>query len=325
VLDFSAKRSKRTPNYLGRREQWRLLFLVLSLGLVMLLIGQAGRAERWQWLWAAGGNVARDDGAVMPRAAKAPARPGGPELLFPGVRAELLRDVRDDTPFRSDEADAFYHLLGILADTPAEAIDQASTGHVTRSQLFAQPREYRGDLVSIRGVLRRGSRLQAAANDYGIGEFFQLWIQPADEADPMVAWCLEPPRGLAGRMRPNETADFDEPIELSGFFYKRWAYLAGDGIRTAPLILARNVHWEPPPAARPAEPAADMGISSAVLLAFGLSLAVVLLIVARTPRRARCAFGKPAADLEAEKRLRHELNRLAREQIPHEPSPDASS
>ena len=39
-----------------------------------------------------------------------------------------------------------------------------------------------------------------------------------------------------------------EPIKIfTGYFFKRWAYRAHDGIRTAPLVLANRPTWQPTP------------------------------------------------------------------------------
>ncbi|MBN2216992.1 MAG: hypothetical protein JW719_06420, partial [Pirellulales bacterium] len=37
-------------DYFSRREQWRLLLLVMSLGLVFIFMNEARKPERWRWL-----------------------------------------------------------------------------------------------------------------------------------------------------------------------------------------------------------------------------------------------------------------------------------
>ena len=43
------QRSKPPRNYLSRREQWRLLGLVLALGLVVILMGEARDPDNYPW------------------------------------------------------------------------------------------------------------------------------------------------------------------------------------------------------------------------------------------------------------------------------------
>ena len=82
--------------------------------------------------------------------------------------------------------------------------------------------------------------------------------------------------------------DIREPVEVSGFFLKNMAYRAGDGVRVAPLILAR----EP---VRPGAGLADRGlgfwdrsisaVGVATMLAVVTAIGIAFLIVGRGRRR----------------------------------------
>lgn len=330
MLDFRPK-GKRTRNYLARSEQWRLLLLVGAVGAVLLLIGQARQPKMWRWLWfgqqpgaapqAAENQPAIDtrlkpkarrplaaDEVVIKRAEK-PVLPAG-KKFFPGVKAEFLSGVRDDTLFRSAETDAFYHLMKILEETDEKTLEAASSGPVTFTQLFTQPKEYRGELVTVAGTLRRNQRLKAPRNKYGIEKYFELVIQPDDRAEPLLLYCLQPPENLP------RGENLHQPITATGFFYKRQAGMSGDGLRTWPLVLAKTVIMPvAPPGAEVAKKEESFSLVTAMVASGCIGLAVVWFVLGRTKRGAR--FHLPSAGSpEAERVLaRHGLSELKNEEI----------
>ena len=171
--------SERPRNWLSRSEQWRLLLLVVSLGLVILLISEIRKPQRWGWFRlltgeddASGADHERTPGQeidtrVRPPAtdnpdpdvfiSPAPAKPNTDTArqLFPGVKPEYFEPVADHKVFHAEDHRAWFHLLDILADHDTEALELASTGEVSFGQLFEQPEVYRGRLVTIRGTARR--------------------------------------------------------------------------------------------------------------------------------------------------------------------------
>jgi hypothetical protein len=265
VLEFD--RGPRPRNFLSRREQWRLLFLVLMLGVVVILALEARKPEHYQWLLAldergggsAEGGVAPDDRPIDTRVpperesqeipgtflSPAPPKPdeATPSRRFPGVRPSLLRSVRDDRLLGPSEWDAWMHLFQVLEESDEAALAEASTGPVSFVQLFEQSSEYRGELVTTRGTIRRAHRTKTPRNDYGLSEYYDTWLQPADHpTDPIVVWCLHLPEGFPTGM------EVAEEVEVTGFFFKLLAYKAADGkILRAPLLLARTLHWRKPP------------------------------------------------------------------------------
>ncbi|HUY91991.1 MAG TPA: hypothetical protein VMV10_24840 [Pirellulales bacterium] len=343
MLDFRPK-GRRASHSPIRSDQWRLMLLIGTMAAVMLMMAEARNPQIWRMLGFRGPAAGGFNGPAAGNAAGGPqAAPGAaaPEIdtrlkpkdkpplkagefiaeprgkrappegkkFFPGVDAELLAEVRDDTVFRSGEADAFYHLLGILAKTDEKSLEQASRGPVTFTQLFTQPKEYRGELVTVEGTLRRNESLRAVKNKYGIERYAKLVIQPKDRAEPLLVYCLEPPAKLPFG------DDLNEPIKATGFFYKRQAGMAGDGIRTWPLVLAKTVQSTPPaPAAAPAQRDA-VSPTLAVVVSIGFALAVVWFVLGRTGRGAK--FRIPAAgDPEARRVLaRHGLSALKNEPL----------
>ncbi len=271
MLDF--QRGPRPRNYLSRREQGRLLLLVLALGVVVILVLQARNPEPYRRLFRLFG--LGQPTADSPRAAEgppidtrllpeaqsgeipgtfispAPAQPDEetPPGYFPGVRPARLKSVRDNKPLGVSEWDAWLHLFDVLQRSDEPTLREASSGRVSFVQLFDQPAEYRGELVTTQGTIRRAHSTKTPKNEYGLTDYYQLWLSPADHpTDPMVIWCLHLPEGFPTGMEVAEEA------EVTGFFFKLWAYKAGDGIRRAPMLLARTLDWRRrPPAANTSE------------------------------------------------------------------------
>jgi hypothetical protein len=110
--------------------------------------------------------------------------------------------------------------------------------------LFRQPTAYRGKVIDLVGSIWMAVEKQAPANDQGIERYYQLWLRPEDNgASPIAIYCLKLPENfpLGDKL--------DEPVRLSGIFFKRWVYSARDTIRLAPLVLAATVDWRPNPLA----------------------------------------------------------------------------
>jgi hypothetical protein len=314
MLDFRRK-GRPTPSYLDRREQRKLLLLVVTAGLVIFLMTKARDPNFLPRMFqffappiAGGGggaaNVAGDQPRGKgdqppidtklknaPRTELAPdefvARDEALEELpqgkhfFHGVRAEFLTHVEDDTPFRSSEADAYYHLFKVLADNDPKEIEKESRGVVTFTQLFTQPKVYRGELVTFKGEVRSAVVRQPPHNAYGITTYYKTCIKPEDRAEVVLAYFLELDNDfpLGEQIRV--------PVEFTGFFYKRMPYEAGDGIRTAPLLLARNVTRRLPTVvegAPPIEPFDPTALIGALIGAAMFSLAVIWFVLARTRR-----------------------------------------
>ena len=285
VVDF--QKTPKPRNYLARREQWRLLLLVMSLGLVAVLMLEARKPENWAWIEAldrGAGRDAADSGrgepAGRPAAASRPTDevPGTGGRYFPGVKPAYFDSVRDDTTFRPQESDAWFHLLKILKDNDRETLEKRSSGRVTYAQLFKQSNEYRGELVTVAGNVRRAHPLEAPKNAYGIERYYRTWLQPADNTSlPIVIYCLYLPRGFPTGMKVNEE------VEITGFFFKRWTYRAQNDLQTAPVLLARTVRWYQRPAVGEGLPAGP----GVLLLIVGVAIAFAVLVVAYVYTRTR--------------------------------------
>lgn len=277
MVDYRGNR--KPPAYLSRRQQGRLLLLFAMLALVLLLMSEAAKPENWYWLW--GGSAPNAQVSQSNRGPSAGSsglfgpdqtdidtslplddaqRPAPGVLVSPvpdpagdaddrerkseyfaGVRPELLKDVRDAAPFRRDGAAAWNNFVDVLSENDQATLDAASIGYVTMAQLYQQPNVYRGKLVSVRGVVRRVNRKELPKKKPGIDVYYQIWLQPLDNPlSPMVIYTLDLPREFPTGNELREEA------QITGFFFKLWAYQAQDKIRTAPLIVARTFDWTKP-------------------------------------------------------------------------------
>jgi hypothetical protein len=261
--------------------------LVLALGLVILLIMKARDPGNFAWIDKLGDQPATpaDDRPVDTRSEPAerpnepagtfvspaaPAREEDAEGRLLEVKPEDLAVVEDDTHFRAAETKAWFHLFAVLKDTSPAKLRQASLGRVTFMQLFQQPKEYRGRVVSIQGTVRRAHWVKAPANAARIEGYYQLWVQPSDHPDdPMVLYALELPKRFPTGM------DVAADVRVTGFFFKCWAYQAQDTLRTAPVLLSRSVDWTP---ATPAVPRGDRQMPSPWLVV-GLAAAIAAFVV----------------------------------------------
>ena len=194
--------------------------------------------------------------------------------------ADELAKVRDDTFFREDDMPAWTQTWLTIRSGSVESFLRADATRITFSELFGQPRSFRGRLVRFRGTLHRLERLEAPANHYDIEHYWQGWLEPADgPATPIVVQFLRLPAGMPTGMK------IHEQVDVVGYFFKRYAYAARDTIRVAPLVMALEPVWEPLP---PVTPGGSWLGTAALATGAALVIAVALgMRLANGGRRAR--------------------------------------
>jgi hypothetical protein len=281
-------------NYLVRGEQHRLLVLVLMCGLVLLLIGETGRPERWQWLWQLGARPGHHLAAVGPNAHEGKASPRGSlaggaaivkpkeERLLPGIDLQALSKVTDDAKMRRDEWPIEFDILRVLSETDPITIARTSIGRVSFIELSEQTKAYRGEVVTIAGRVRRATEVPAGVNDEGVLTFQEVAITPSDKPSEVVLLhCVDLPAGMP------QGKGLDEEVEVNAVVFKRLAYQGADGNwLSGPLLLARSMHWKPrppaPPKAAPTPPD-PLKLTLALVGAAVLAIALVAWAVRRKP------------------------------------------
>jgi len=267
-------------NYLSRREQWRLLLLVISLGLVLILMNEARMPENWQWLLdkpRGGGN--RESLTEDVPAANRPNRPADD-------------DNNDDDDEQSEVAvrpdgKAAPQARTVASTDRSEASETASGSYFpgVRPELFDSIRqrarfhaEEQDAWFHLLAVLEQADPAALRRASIGRVSRLQLFEQSKAYRGELVttvgvvrrAHRLKAPTndyGITGYdqlwVRPDDSPDWpivvyclhlpegfptgmnlSERVEITGFSFKQWLYRSAGGLELAPVILARNVQWE---------------------------------------------------------------------------------
>jgi len=261
-------------NYLSGMERRRLFVRVVPPALAMLLM--VGWLER---LWlpptapapapidtvlARGRSGAAIDDAVRigaaaesetdaaaqvegsPAEERVPSSSSATDAGLPGASPAALARIRDDTLFRSDDEPAWSELCATLAAMTGWPPAAALARRVTFADLHGQSRALRGRLVRFRGVVRRLVPIGPDGMAAPDRPRWQGWIEPeGGPATPIVVYFLRIPQGMPHGL------SVDETVDVTGYFFKRWAYQASESIRTAPLVLSLEPAWTPRQTASP--------------------------------------------------------------------------
>lgn len=310
--------------------------LLIALGLVvatMRQLNQPGTARRLEQIFSAA-EVATQRGpeheftlsmndslalASVPTESVGRTDPAVPSPISEGYSSEdassddasdALAQVQDNTYFRPVENKAWFHLFGRLQQMDNQQLGKQTLGELTYAQLLKQPDVYRGQVVTIRGTLRREDVEQAPENSVDIKTYHRLVIQPRGGGHwPFVVYCLEIPKDLP------RGDNLDIPIAVNGFFFKNWSYAWQDGLGIAPVILAREVDWQPASPQKTRRPVTIQALTTAILVAAGFAVAVLWLALRNTRRPRRFARSQESVNLpkkESTNESVHErLQRLA--------------
>lgn len=294
----STGRPPRPRNYLARSEERRIFWRFMPPAIVVMLL--AGWVER-TWFAAPRPPVPPQvdtrlaEGHFDPAVADAVVIEADPEPLTVdasdlGASPHALSAVRDDTMFRGAEEEAWFQLWASLRSSDPRTLARADARPVGFAELHGQPRSFRGKLVRFRGMLHRLEQVTAPPNQYDVRDYWQGWLEPeGGPASPIVVYFLRLPEGMP---RGFEMA---EPVDVVGYFFKRWAYAATDAVRTAPVVLALEPIWRPRPAV-PRSTGLIGTIALATMLAVVFASMLGLWLGARGPRRREAA---EPADLES--------------------------
>lgn len=265
-------------------------------------LGQLKDDDRKLWSAALRGAGGRFSGELLPAVqslidGRTPTE--AEELALAGLSRTFahltLAQIQDDSVFRPAERDIWFQLLADVHQTPAGELAARSLGRVTYLQLFKQPADYRGKVVTVKGTAKLAYRVQAPSNYLGIKQYFVYWIQPeSGPASPIVVYALDAPPGfreIKDKDLDRQTTKLREEVEVTGVFFKRWAYPAAEGTYTAPLIIAKAPAWRPASADLTAGPAglSARELAAAALAALLLAACLTAVLWSRTRRRRRRA------------------------------------
>jgi len=240
--------------------------MVFSLGLVILMAKRAADPQTWAWMWGAQardveadenpssgqfavdarrsaqrtGETSETDGDVIVASRSDGSVPTTRKPLA-GLDPDKLKVIRDDTIFFSPaEQEVWFRIAALLEKRMPDERVSAGAARVTWRQLFDQPGVYRGELVSVRGIIRRAELEVPRSDQATVEEYYKIWLQPDDQpTSPMIVYCLDLPEGFS------LGADLKRPATVEAVFFKRAAYRAQDEIWLAPLLFARTINLQP--------------------------------------------------------------------------------
>ena len=256
--------------YLNRKDQRRLLAMVGVLSLVVFAVSWAARPETWYWLIPPDNDSAQNTAADSPEAmspqnvgdfvdpgAIAMTNSNPPEATqpenekvtlqqsqahsgktaLPNLPAQWLESISDqEIGIPAKEADTYYRTLAHISRLDERYLDKHALKNVLHVNLLNSPDQYRGKLITIRGMARRISEVRVVKNQYGVKQTYEAWVLTPDSGnDPLriVAGSIDP------RLPTGEKVAVQ--IEVTGYFLKLYSYSSPKGHYVAPLILAARI------------------------------------------------------------------------------------
>jgi hypothetical protein len=170
-----------------------------------------------------------------------------PEVA-PAIDPDLFGGIEDRAPIRNanenpDEARAYSYFLVQTRKRSADAFARAAKRDVTFAHLWEQPADYRGQVIHVEGRLKRLRRFDAprVAAAEAVPVVYEAWVFAEEYfSNPYCLLVTELPAGL----EPAEALEVR--VAFDGYFFKRYRYKAGDGVREAPLLIGRTLTLREP-------------------------------------------------------------------------------
>lgn len=152
------------------------------------------------------------------------------------ISPELLATIRDNTPFRDDEQEAWFAMLANLQRFSYEQQASQSRGTVGYATLVSAPQNYRGQFVTVVGIPRRVEEVTPAENDFGISKLYRITIEPiGGDVWPIVIYTLNDPQ-----LSIDESSN-QPSISSTGYFFKNQSYRWANGVGSMPVIVAKDI------------------------------------------------------------------------------------
>lgn len=159
------------------------------------------------------------------------------------VDKDLLSGVEDGAPIRNADDNyaenrAYNYLLVHSRKFSAAGLREQARADLTFMHLWEEPAKYRGQLIKLKGRLRRLIRFdptQLAAKE-GVPNIYEGWLYAdGNYTNPFCILASEVGPGL----QPGQK--IDREVIYTGYFFKKYRYPAGDGTRDAPLLIGRSI------------------------------------------------------------------------------------
>ncbi|MBI3407167.1 MAG: hypothetical protein HY040_02270 [Planctomycetes bacterium] len=213
-----------------------------------------------------------------------------PEVEIPfSLNPDWLGEIQDGTAIRPTNAQlkqehpqdwAFLMALNeaVLkaAKFPMEDFTRRAQehSHVTISHLYGNPARFRGEVIPIKGTLKRLRKYETtlpARND-GVLFLYEGWIYgPTPKANPFQVIAVSVPEGL------KESEELDKKVTFCGYFLKLNKYRSTKGDQVTPYLVGPTIllEAEPTPDAAARTPMS----AQAILTVIGVIAAVVTLML----------------------------------------------
>jgi hypothetical protein len=308
------QQTNRTP-YLNRGDQKRLLVLVGMIAMIVFSIEFAARPSSWYWLTGrpADAEPVSDAKKETPRPVeKIDFRPDmkdstlGPQVIrvvgghTPAdadrykrgsessesanseehelkLAPELVELIRDNAVgIRESERELYYYLLAKTRDVPAKTLESASRPSIAFAVLMNESKNRLGEIITVKGELRRLAAIPAGKNEFGIETIWEGWLFNADSGlNPFCIRMTSVPEGIP----MGQDLGSGVIVKVTGYFLKRYGYPAQqDRLHVAPLILAKSVQWYEK---RPSSVPDDFGIVPYVLGFAGILGVIISILLYR--------------------------------------------
>lgn len=250
--------------------------MVVLLALVLLAANIASRPKSWYWLTgqesepappagtrdkargkiasAADDNDSLPPGAFRLAPAEAPVKQPDDGRTVPHgkaasknmtrIPASILATIKDETVgIRNSERPAYYLMLARSRDTPQTVLEREGRTDVSFAQLNHDPHDYRGELITLDGELRRFLPLAAGENDDRLDTLYEGWLftESGGPKNPYRVICTSKPAGMPTGEQVREH------VRFTGYFFKRYGYETTHGLHSAPLLLTSQFQWSPAP------------------------------------------------------------------------------
>ena len=160
---------------------------------------------------------------------------------------------------REAESDAYYKVLDHARKTQYSLQKEVAATNVARHEkqfrelpgnkrrkfslfvdVFGHPEDYTGELLTLKGYVRKNLKHPSDPDDPQQEPTYEAWLYtPDSQHNPAVVVYTDLPKGmpLGGNLV--------ETVVVTGYFFKVYGYRAQDGLRAAPMLLAKTLEWTP--------------------------------------------------------------------------------
>lgn len=194
----------------------------------------------------------------------------------------FLENVNDGSTWKKADNEAFYRLLesgGHIGSNPAKP---RRAGVVLMLQ---QPEVYLHQPIVMTAKVARVAKVNARSNDFGIQQYWELWLHPSDGSERPVAFYSSTVPDEVAKLVEFAYAANGPNIEIEGLYLKRLAFQSQSGSELAPAIVGRIASYEASPSLLPAATSSQSSTpwAALVLLAaiVGIGLAIGIMVASK--------------------------------------------